>query len=205
MGTIIVSENVTLDGVVEDPTGDAGFRHGGWFEQMIATDREQWADVEFAEAKRAAALLLGRGSDFFFGSRWNSQTSEWAKRLNALPKYVISSTITAPVWTNGTVLNGDVVEEVTHLKDHIDGEIVVYASRPLVHTLLENDLVDEIRLFVFPIVVGQGERVFAALSDKHALRRLDVRPVGEGLVHLSYQVAARSAATGASASSPGSG
>lgn len=197
MGKIILSQNVTLDGVMEDPTGNAGFRHGGWFEQMIATDREQWADVEFAEAKRAAALLLGRGSDTFFGTRWNSQTSDWAQRLNALPKYVISSTITEPVWTNGTVLRGDVVEEVTHLKDQIDGEIVVYASRPLVHTLLQNDLVDEIRLFVFPIIVGEGERVFAALSDTHGLRRIDVRPVGEGLVHLSYQVVARPTATGA--------
>ncbi|MFN2517418.1 MAG: dihydrofolate reductase family protein [Jatrophihabitantaceae bacterium] len=188
MGKIIVSQNVTLDGVMEDPTGDAGFRHGGWFEEMSATDREQWADVEFAEAKQAAALLLGRGSDTFFGTRWNSQTSEWAQRLNALPKYVISSTITEPVWTNSTVVSGDVVEEVTDLKGQIDGEIVVYASRPLVHTLLENELVDEIRLFVFPVIAGEGERVFGALRDKHRLRRVDLQPVGEGLVHLTYQV-----------------
>jgi dihydrofolate reductase len=195
MGKIILSQNVTLDGVMEDPTGDAGFRHGGWFAQM-ATDREQWAEVEFAEAKQAGALLLGRGSDTYFGTRWNSQTSEWAKRLNALPKYVISTTITEPVWTNGTVLRGDVIEKVTQLKDQIDGDIVVYASRPLVHTLLENDLVDEIRLFVFPIILGEGERLFAALSDKHWLRRVDVRPVGEGLVHVSYQVVVRSTAIG---------
>jgi dihydrofolate reductase len=191
MGKIIISQNVTLDGVVEDPTGEVGFRHGGWFEQMTATDREQWARVEFAEAKQAAALLLGRGSDTYFGTRWNSQTSDWAQRLNALPKYVISSTITEPVWVNGVVLKGDVVEEVTHLKEQIDGEIIVYASRPLVHTLLEHDLVDEIRLFVFPIIAGQGERVFAALSDKHALRRVDVQAVGESLLHQTYQVLAR--------------
>jgi dihydrofolate reductase len=191
MGKIIISQNVTLDGVVEDPTGEVGFRHGGWFEQMTAADREHWAGVEFAEAKRAAALLLGRGSDTYFGTRWNSQTSDWARRLNALPKYVISSTITEPVWVNGVVLKGDVVAEVTHLKEQIDGEIVVYASRPLVHTLLEHDLVDEIRLFVFPIIAGEGERVFAGLSDKHELRRVEVQPVGESLVHQTYQVTAR--------------
>jgi dihydrofolate reductase len=188
MGTIIVSQNVTLDGVVQDPTGEGGFRHGGWFEQMTPTDREQWAGVEFEEAKQAAALLHGRGTDAYFGPRWNDRASEWAKRLKELPKYVVSSTITEAIWANSTVLKGDVVDEVTRLKEQVDGEIVVYASRPLVHTLFEHDLVDEIRLFVFPIVAGSGGRIFADLSDRHQLRRIDVRAVGEGLIHQTYEI-----------------
>ena len=191
MGKIIISQNVTLDGVVQDPTGEGGFQHGGWFEQMTPTDREQWAGVEFDEAKQAVALLHGRGTDAYLGPRWNHQTSNWALRLNALPKYVVSSTITDPIWANSTVLKGDVVEDATHLKAQLDGEIVVYASRPLVHTLLENDLIDEIRLFIFPVVVGTGERVFADLSDRHQLRRVAVRPVGESLIHQTYEVVAR--------------
>jgi len=188
MGRIIISQNVTLDGVVEDPTGEGGFRHGGWFEQMTDVDREQWAEVEFAEAQAASALLHGRGTDAYFGNRWNDQTNPWAQRLNGLPKYVVSSTLAEPVWANSTVLKGDPVEEAARLKEQIDGEIVVYASRPLVKALVEGGLVDEIRLFVFPIVVGEGERVFADLTDKHLLRRGHVRAVGEGLVHQIYKV-----------------
>jgi dihydrofolate reductase len=188
MGRIVVSQNVTLDGVVEDPTGEEGFRHGGWFKQMSGTDRQEWAKVEYDEALRASALLLGRRSDAYFGSQWNTQTSDWAARLNALPKYVVSATIVEPVWHNSTILKGDVLEEVVTLKTEIDGEIVVYASRHLVHTLLEHDLVDEIRLTVFPVVTGEGERVFTPTSDKRTLRRLDVRAVGDNLTHLTYEV-----------------
>jgi dihydrofolate reductase len=188
MGKIVISQNVTLDGVVEDPTGEEGFRHGGWFEQMSSTDRQEWAKVEYDEALRASALLLGRRSDAYFGIRWNAQTGDWAARLNALPKYVVSATIVEPIWQNSTILKGDVQEEVATLKRQIDGEIVVYASRPLVHTLLEHDLVDEIRLTLFPVVTGEGARVFTPSSDKRTLRRLDVRTVGDNLTHLSYEV-----------------
>ena len=188
MGKIVISQNVTLDGVVQDPTGEEGFRHGGWFEQMSATDRQEWAKVEYDEARRASALLLGRRSDAYFGTRWNAQTGEWAATLNALRKYVVSSTLVEPVWTNATVLKGDVLEEAANLKLEIDGEIVVYASRPLVHILLEHDLVDEIRLTVFPVATGGGERLFAPMSDKRTLRRLDVRAVGDSLTHLTYEV-----------------
>jgi dihydrofolate reductase len=188
MAKIIISQNVTLDGVVEDPTGEEGFRHGGWFEQMSTTDRQEWAKVEYDEALRATALLLGRRSDAYFGTRWNAQTSDWAARLNALPKYVVSSTIVDPIWQNSTVLKGDVVDEVARLKQQIDGEIVVYASRPLVHTLLEHDLVDEIRLTVFPVLTGGGERFFTPMSDKRTLRRLDTRTVGDNLTYLTYEI-----------------
>jgi dihydrofolate reductase len=191
MGKIVVSENVSLDGVVEDPTGEEGFRHGGWFDQFLDGDREAWAEVEFAEALGAEALLLGRRSDEYFGVRWSSRSGEWADRLNGLPKYVVSSTLEDPAWTNSTVLKGDVVAEVSKLKQQTDGEIVVYASRPLVRALMEHDLVDELRLMVFPVVLGTGERVFGETSDKKPLRLLETRAVGNGLAYLRYELGSR--------------
>ena len=188
MGKIVISQNITLDGVVEDPTGEEGFRHGGWFEQYMGSDREQWAKVETEEALQAEALLLGRRSDEYFGSRWNSQTGEWADRLNSLPKYVVSSTLEDPVWNNSTVLKGEVLSEVSKLKQELDGEIVVYASRQLVRTLMEHDIVDELRLTVYPVVLGSGERLFGETSDKKSLRLVNARTVGEGLTHLTYEL-----------------
>jgi dihydrofolate reductase len=188
MGKIVVSENVSLDGVVEDPTGEEGFRHGGWFDQCLADDREAWAEVEFAEALGAEALLLGRRSDEFFGARWSSRSGEWADRLNSLPKYVVSSTLEVPKWTNSTVLKGDVASEVSELKQQLNGEIVVYASRHLVRTLLEHDLVDELRLMVFPVVLGAGERLFGETSDKKQTRLIATRTVGDGLAYLTYRL-----------------
>jgi dihydrofolate reductase len=188
MGKIVISENVSLDGVVEDPTGEEGFKHGGWFEQFGEQDREAWAKVEFAEALRAEAVLLGRRSDEYFGTRWSSRGGEWADRLNSLPKYVVSSTLVDPAWTNATVLKGDVVSEVSKLKRELDGEIVVYASRPLVQTLMEHDLVDELRLMVYPVVLGAGHRLFGDTTDKKPLRLLDTRTVGDGLAYLTYEL-----------------
>jgi dihydrofolate reductase len=188
MGKIVISQNVSLDGVVEDPTGEDGFQHGGWFEQFMGKDREAWAKAEFAEALGAEALLLGRRTDEYFGSRWASQRGDWADRLNALPKYVVSSTLVDPVWTNVTVLKGDVVEEVSKLKQDVDGEIIVYASRQLVRTLMEHDLVDELRLMVFPVVLGAGERLFGETRDKKALRLLDAKPLGDSLSYVTYEV-----------------
>jgi dihydrofolate reductase len=188
MGKIVISENVSLDGVVEDPTGEEGFKHGGWFEQFGEQDREAWAKVEFAEALRAEAVLLGRRSDEYFGTRWSSRGGEWADRLNSLPKYVVSSTLVDPAWTNATVLKGDVVSEVSKLKRELDGEIVVYASRPLVQTLMEHDLVDELRLMVYPVVLGAGQRLFGDTTDKKPLRLLDTRTVGDGLAYLTYEL-----------------
>jgi dihydrofolate reductase len=188
MGKIVVSENVTLDGVVQDPTGEAGFRHGGWFEQFMGQDLEAWAKVEFDEAMGAVALLLGRRSDEYFGSRWASRGGDWADRLNSLPKDVVSSTLVDPVWTNSTVLGGDVVTEVSKLKQELDGDIVVYASGQLVPTLMEHDLVDEVRLTVFPVVLGNGERLFSEMSDKKPMRLLSTRTVGDGLALLTYEL-----------------
>ena len=188
MGKIVISENVTLDGVVQDPTGEQGFRHGGWFGQVGDKDREEWAKVEFEEALGAEALLLGRRSDEYFGPRWTGRSGEWADRLNGLPKYVVSSTLVNPEWSNSTVLKGDVVEEVSKLKQELDGDIVVYASRQLVHTLMEHDLVDELRLMVYPVVLGAGERLFGETSDKKSIRPLHARTVGDSLVYLTYEV-----------------
>jgi dihydrofolate reductase len=188
MGKIVVSENVTLDGVVQDPTGDEGFRHGGWFGQVGDEDREEWAKVEFDEALRTEALLLGRRSAEWFAARWASRSGEWADRLNSLPKYVVSSTLLDPDWNNSAVLKGDVVNEVAKLKQELDGEIVVYASSQLVRTLMEHDLVDELRLMVYPVVLGAGERLFGETSDKKSMRLLDARTVGDGLAYLTYEL-----------------
>ena len=187
MGKIVVSQNVSLDGVVEDPSGEDGFRHGGWFGQFIGQDWEAWAQLELAEAQGAEALLMGRRSDEYFGRRSPSQSGEWVDRLNSLPKYVVSSTLEDPKWTNATVLKGEVVSEVSELKRRTQGQIVVYGSRPLVHTLMEHDLVDELRLTVFPVALGDGERLFAETSDKRPLRLIHTKTVGSGLAHLTYE------------------
>ena len=188
MGKIVISTNVSLDGVVQDPDGEEGFRLGGWFVQDGGKDLEEWGKVEYAEALRTAALLLGRHSDEWFGARWASRPGEWADRLNSLPKYVVSSTLQDPRWTNVTVLKGNVVDEVTRLKQELDGDIVVYASYQLGRTLMEHDLVDELRLFVFPVVLGAGERLFGETSDKKPIRLVGSRTVGDGLVFLTYEI-----------------
>jgi dihydrofolate reductase len=187
MGKIIISENVSLDGVVQDPTGEEGFGRGGWFRQLGDEDRAAWAELELQEALGAEALLLGRRSDAWFAARWLSRSGEWADRLNSLPKYVVSSTLEEPRWSNSTVLTGDVVKEVLTLKRELAGEIVVYASTQLVHTLMEHDLVDELRLTLFPVVLGAGERLFGGTGDSKPMRLVDTRTVGDGLAHLIYQ------------------
>ena len=187
MGKIIVSENVSLDGVVQDPTGEEGFRHGGWFNQMGDKDREAWAKAGLEEALGAQALLLGRRSDQWLAARWLSRTGVWADRLNGLPKYVVSSTLDEPKWSNATVLKGDVVTEVSKLKQELDGDIVVPASIQLVHTLMEHALVDELRLMIYPVVLGAGERLFGETSDKQPMRLVHTQTVGDGLAFLTYE------------------
>jgi dihydrofolate reductase len=188
MGKIVISTNVSLDGVVQDPDGEEGFRLGGWFVQDGGKDLEEWGKVEYAEALRTKALLLGRRSDEWFAARWLSKSDAWADRLNSLPKYVVSSTLQDPRWTNVTVLKGNVVDEVTKLKQELNGDIVVYASYQLGRTLIEHDLVDELRLFVFPVMLGAGERLFGETSDKKPIRLVDSRNVGDGLVFLTYEI-----------------
>jgi dihydrofolate reductase len=164
-----------------------GFRLGGWFGQFGGKDLEEWAKVEFEEALGTEALLLGRRSDEWFAERWLSKSGAWADRLNGLPKYVVSSTLQEPRWSNVTVLNGDVVSEVSKLKQELEGDIVVYASYQLGRTLIEHDLVDELRLFVYPVVLGAGQRLFGETSDKKPLRLVDTKTVGDGLVFLTYE------------------
>ncbi len=187
MGKIVISENVTLDGVIQDPTGDEGFRLGGWFGQVGNKEREAWAKVELGEALGAEALLLGRRSYEFFAARWPSRSGKWADRLNSLPKYVVSSTLEDPDWNNSTVLKGDVVNAVSKLRQKVNGDIVIYASFQLVHTLLEHDLVDELRLVIYPFVLGAGESLFVETSAKKPMRLVDTRAVGDGLAFLAYQ------------------
>ncbi len=188
MGKIIISENVSLDGVVQDPMGDEGFKRGGWFLETSDKDREEWFKIETDEAMATQALLLGRRSDEWFAARWESRTGAWADRLNGMPKFVVSSTIEEPRWRNSTVLSGDVVAAVARLKQQIDGDIVVYASTLLAHTLLEHDLVDELRLTVYPVVLGAGERLFGETTDKKPLRLVDVRTLGDNLTFVTYEV-----------------
>ncbi|MCC3328741.1 dihydrofolate reductase family protein [Nocardia abscessus] len=187
MGKIIISENVSLDGVVQDPTGEEGFGRGGWFLGIGDEDREAWAELLLGEALAAEALLLGRRSDEWFAARWLSRSGAWADRLNSLPKYVVSSTLRQPEWSNSTVLAGEVVHEVSKLKRDVGGDIVVYGSAQLVHTLIEHDLVDELRLTVYPVVLGAGRRLFGEIGDEKPLRLVEARTVGAGLVFLVYQ------------------
>jgi len=189
MGKIVISTNASLDGVVQDPDGTEGFRLGGWFGQFGGKDIEAWAEVELQEALGAEALLLGRRSDEWFAERWLSRGGDWADRLNSMPKYVVSSTLVDPDWNNSTVLKGDVVEEVSKLKQELDGEIVVPASYQLGRTLIEHDLVDELRLVVFPVVLGAGERLFGPTGDKKPMRLVGAQTIGDGLAFLTYQPA----------------
>ena len=188
MGKIIISENVSLDGVVQDPTGEEGFSLGGWFGQFGDEDRGEWAKVELDEALGAEALLLGRRSDAWFAARWLSRSGEWADRLNGMPKYVVSSTLEEPRWTNATVLKGDVVTEVSKLKQELAGDIVVYASIQLAHTLIEHDLVDELRLMIYPVVLGAGERLFGKTSGRKPMRLVHAQTVGDNLAFLTYKL-----------------
>jgi dihydrofolate reductase len=189
VGKIVISgpQNVTLDGVVQDPTGEEGFELGGWFVQSGGKDLEEYFKVALDDALSAEAWLLGRKSYEYFGVRWRPRSGGLADRLNTMPKYVVSSTLQEPDWDNTTILNGDVVTEVSKLKQELDGEIIVPASLQLVRTLIEHDLVDEARLAVFPVVLGAGERLFGETAGKRPLRLVDTRTIGDGLVFLTYE------------------
>jgi dihydrofolate reductase len=188
MGTIVVSENVSLDGIMQDPTGDEGFKFGGWFDQMPDDVRAEWAKIEYQEALDTAAWLVGRRTYSWFAERWADRPGEWADRLRSVPKYVVSSTLENPAeWSNSIVLKGDVIGQVTKLKQTVDGDILVYGSGPLVQTLMEHDLVDELRLMTHPFVLGTGERLFRETSDHTPLRLINIRTIGNNLALLTYQ------------------
>jgi dihydrofolate reductase len=186
MGKIVISDNVTLDGVVQDPAGDEGFRLGGWV--GLIKDRPEINKLALDEALGTEALLLGRRSYEWFAARWPSRSGELADRLNSLPKYVVSSTLEDPDWNNSTVLKGDAVDAVSKLKQELDGEIVVPASFQLVRTLMEHDLVDELRLKIYPVVLGAGERLFGETSDKKPMRLVDTQTVEGDVAFLTYEV-----------------
>jgi dihydrofolate reductase len=187
MGRIVISENVTLDGVVQDPAGVEGFRLGGWVGRIGDRGREEAAKILLDESLSAEVLMQGRRTYEFLAARWPSRSGELADRLNSMPKYVVSSTLEDPVWNNSTLLKGDVVSEVSKLKQELNGEIVVAGSIQLVHTLMEHDLVDEMRLMVYPVVLGVGNRLFGETSDKKSIRMLGTRTVDD-LAYLTYEV-----------------
>jgi dihydrofolate reductase len=184
MGRIVISENITLDGVIQDPSADEGFERGGWVGKV--TDRPEAGQALLEETLDAEVELYGRRTYEFLASRWPARSGGLADRLNDMPKYVISSTLEDPEWNNSTVLSGDAVEEVSKLKREIDGEILVPASIQLVRTLLEHDLVDELRLMVYPVVLGAGERLFTETSDKKPMRLTSARTLDDELAHLTY-------------------
>ncbi len=186
MTKIIISENVSLDGVMEDPAGVEGFRLGGWYFQ---TDRgEDGERFTLDRTLGTEALLLGRRSYEFFAATWPSRGGELADKLNSLPKYVVSSTLKDPAWNNSTVLRGDVVDEVSKLRHELDGEIVVLGSAQLARTLIEHDLVDELRLMIYPVVLGAGARLFGTTSDKKPVHLVDAQRVGDGIAVLTYEL-----------------
>jgi dihydrofolate reductase len=186
MGKIIISENITLDGVVQDPAGAEGFRHGGWVGRVGDRGRDEAAKVALDEALSTEAMLLGRRTYEFLAARWPSRTDAQADRLNSKAKYVVSSTLQDPVWNNTTVLAGDVVSAVSTLKQQVNGDIVVAGSLQLVRVLIEHALVDEVRLLIYPVVLGAGERLFGETSDKKPMRLVGNRTVDD-LAFLTYQ------------------
>jgi len=193
MATIVMSgpQNVTLDGVVQDPDGKEGWEGGGWFVEYGGADLGPWGQIALEEANGAAAWLLGRRSYEFFAARWDPRDGELADRLRAIPKYVVSSTLTDLSWSNTLVLVGDVVEAVMRLKDEVDGEVVIPGSHRLGRTLMEHGLVDELRLVVFPVVLGAGERFFGAGRPTMPMHLASTRTIGGGLVMLTYRLAAK--------------
>ena len=187
MGRIVVTEFVSLDGVMEAPGGGEDFRHGGWsFEIERGSEGDKF---KLDETLETDVLLLGRVTYESFAAAWPSREGEFADKFNTMPKYVVSSTLEDPEWNNTTVLEGDAAEEAARLKEEIDGIIQTPGSRRLVQTLLEHDLVDELRLMVFPVVLGSGKRLFDGTSDKKRLRLVDSKIVGDGVTILVYEPA----------------
>jgi dihydrofolate reductase len=184
VGRIIVTEFVSIDGVMEDPGGSENFKYGGW---TFEFNRGEGDKFKLDETMETEALLLGRVTYEGFAAAWPSRDGEFADKFNAMPKYVVSSTLRDPSWNNTTVLDGDVVQAVSKLREDTDGDLVVHGSRQLVQTLLENDLVDELRLMVFPVMLGSGMRLFGDTSDKKPLELVEARTVGDGITIMIYR------------------
>jgi dihydrofolate reductase len=185
MGRIVVTEFVSMDGVMEDPGGSESFRHGGWSFEVSRGDEGDKFKLD--ETMASDALLLGRATYEGFAEAWPTRDGEFADRFNSMPKYVVSSTLENPEWTNSTVLEGDLGEAVAKLKEEHEGDIVVHGSATLVQALVESGLVDELRLMVYPVVLGTGKRVFGETSDKRRFKLVDLKVVGDGVVILVYE------------------
>ena len=196
MGRIVVTEFISLDGVIEDPGGAEDYKYGGWSFEISRGDEGDQFKVD--ETNNSAALLLGRKTYEGFADAWPSREGDFADKFNSMPKYVVSSTLKDPEWTNSTVLSGDLATEVSRLKEELDGDIVVHGSAQLAQALVEQGLVDELRLMVFPVVLGSGKRLFGETSDKKPLRLSDSRTVGDGVAILIYEPAAGGGALGRS-------
>ena len=184
MGKIIASDNVSLDGVFQDPAGDEGFARGGWV--GLIKDRPELARLALDEALGAQAMLMGRRTYEWFAARWSSRSGPLAERLNSMPKYVVSSTLVHPDWNSSTVVRGDLLNNVSKLKTELTGEVVVPASSGIVRTLMKHDLIDELRLKIFPVVLGAGERLFGETDGKNGLRLVDVRTLDGDTAFLTY-------------------
>ena len=187
MGRIVVTEFVSLDGVMEDPGGAEDFEHGGWSFEISRGDEGDKFKLD--ETFASEALLLGRVTYEGFAEAWPSREGEFADKFNSMPKYVVSSTLEEPEWNNSTVLRGDLAEEVAKLEQEHDGDVVVHGSARLAQALLEHDLVDELRLMVYPVVLGSGKRLFGETSDKKTLRLVESKVVGDGVAILVYRPA----------------
>jgi dihydrofolate reductase len=185
MGRIVVTEFISLDGVVEDPGGAGDFRHKAWSFEIERGDEGNQFKLD--ETMSTDALLLGRVTFDEFAEAWPTRDGEFADRFNSMPKYVVSSTLRDPGWTNSTVLDGDLAEEVAKLKERYDGDVVVHGSPQLVQDLLEHDLVDQLRLMVYPVVLGDGKRLFGDTSDKRRFRLSDSKVVGDGVAIMTYE------------------
>jgi dihydrofolate reductase len=184
MGRIVVTEFISLDGVIEAPGGDEDFKHAGW---TFDIDRgDEGNQFKLDEAMNSAALLLGRRTFEGFAAAWPERDGEFADKFNTMPKYVVSSTLHDPAWTNSTVLSGDLVDDITKLKKEQDGDVVVHGSAQLVQSLIENDLVDELRLMVFPVVLGTGKRLFGETTDKKRLKLSSSKVVGDDVALQVY-------------------
>jgi dihydrofolate reductase len=178
---------MTLDGVIQDPTGDEDFELGGWFEDMSETDRAAWAKLETEEALAASAMVFGARSYEWFSRRWAGREGAWGEQLQSLPKYVVTSSPIKTEWGPVTVLSGEPASDVTSVKEQVEGDILVYGSGQLLSTLFDNDLVDEVRLFVFPTALGTGRRLFQDISTQQRFEPMLATTIGDGLSHLVYQ------------------
>jgi dihydrofolate reductase len=185
MGKIIVTEFVSLDGVIEAPGGGEDYKHAGWTFQISRGDEGNAFKVK--ETADSEALLLGRVTYEGFAQAWPSRTGEFADKLNGMPKYVISSTLKDAPWNNSTILKGNVGAEVTNLKKKLKGNIVVHGSAQLTQALLAYDLIDELRMMVFPVILGSGKRLFGAMEDKKSMKLIGSQTVGDGVEILIYE------------------